>query len=87
MNETNTEISVQKRILQLTDEYSQLLHLPFETVIGFTTCLNTAGLVEFEGEFNAPDKDFIFPVRIVQITFLGGGIWEVTEFNDDYLPF
>lgn len=82
--EANT---VQKRILQLTDEYSQLLHLPFETVIGFTTYLHTGGLVEFLGEFNAPDRDFIFPVRIVQITFCGGGSWEVEEFQDDYLPF
>jgi len=81
------EIVTQKRILHLTEEYTQLLHLPFDTVIGFTTCLNTAGLVEFLGEFNAPDRDFIFPVRIVQITFLGGGSWEVTEFKDDYLPF
>ena len=82
--EINTE---QKRILHLTTEYSELLHLPFNTVIGFKTCLYTGALVDFLGEFFAPKADFIFPVRIVQITHLGDGNWEVEEFDDDYLPF
>jgi hypothetical protein len=38
-------------------------------------------------EFDAPDMSIVLPARIVQITHLGSGNWEVTEFDDDYLPF
>lgn len=81
------EIDTQKRILHLTTEYSNLLHLPFETVIGFTTYLYTGALEKFLTELNTLDRDLILPARIVEITFCGGGSWEVEEFQDDYLPF
>jgi hypothetical protein len=87
MNNTETNTVAQKRILHLTTDYSKLLHLPYNTMIGFKTCLYTGALVKFLTEFNAPDSNIVLPVRIVQIEHLGGGNWEVLEFDDGYLPF
>jgi hypothetical protein len=87
MNNTETDTVTQKRILHLSTDYSDLLHLPYNTLIGFKTCLYTGALVKFLTEFNAPDKSIVLPARIVQIEHLGGGNWEVLEYENDYLPF